>query len=957
MITRSRIKEGKEEKSILDFFVVCTRVLPYVTKMVIDEKKEYVLTNYKPAKKGEKAKDSDHFTQFMDLSLKLTPLKPIRKEIFNFQNEESLSTFKSITSDTNKFSKCFEDDQPLAQQIDNWRKSLKLHCNIAFKKIRIKNKKRPKPINPKYSALINERNKLVKNNKSEEGLAKIKEIEETIADVEAEESRNIVMENFKKFSDNPEYVNIQEVWKLMKNICPKYEAALPIAKRNFKGKLTTDPGEIKTLLAKEYKQRLRTRPVRPDLGDLKDRKRVIFNLHLQLAENTSTKSWNMTDLDRALGDLKNNKSRDHSGYVNEIFKEGNIGTDLKGSLLTMANKLKVIKMIPEFMRFTNLTTVPKKGSLTELENQRGIFRVDVVRSIIMKLVYNEKYLEIDENISDSQMGGRKGKGCNFNIFILNGIIHDILKNKSSNPVMFQLFDYRQMFDSMHLEHAISDIYEAGLKDANLNLVYEANKEVFMAVNTPDGLTERQSLENIVLQGDTFGSLLASVQVDSIGKECAKTGYGYRYKNILEVAMLGLVDDSVCITEAGYKAQMMNAFFNVRTAEKTLQFGAKKCKTMLIGKNTELIHQSKLSVDQWSVEHVEDRRTGDTQLVETYVGRVDMGQCDEQRYLGFVISNSDNNMANIISIKKKSIGTIRAIFNKLNKLNLRKYYFECGMIFLNVMLRSSILYASECYYNLKENELRNLERIEESFMRQLLKTKKGCPIVQLYLELGHIPARFGILKLRLFFLKTILDQEENSLIYRFFYLQHENPTKFDWASTCIQNLEEMNIYLSFSEIRNMTENEYKQIIRTKCEELAFKYLINKRGSKGKEINYSGLKMSEYLLPSDKLNIEEQRKLFSLRNNMNNIPANYCASNENTAKCICEKSENNEHLYICEYLNDKEPTEKYQTIFGENLIEMKYVLTKFEENLKKKEEFDHAITNSEPPPSVVYEFGNG
>ena len=149
--------------------------------------------------------------------------------------------------------------------------------------------------------------------------------------------------------------------------------------------------------------------------------------------------------------------------------------------------------------------------------------------------------------------------------------------------MFQLFDYRQMFDSMHLEHAISDIYEAGLKDANLNLVYEANKEVFMAVNTPDGLTERQSLENIVLQGDTFGSLLASVQVDSIGKECAKTGYGYRYKNILEVAMLGLVDDSVCITEAGYKAKMMNAFFSIRTAEKTLQFGAKKCKTMLMVK--------------------------------------------------------------------------------------------------------------------------------------------------------------------------------------------------------------------------------------------------------------------------------------------------------------------------------------------------------------------------------------
>ena len=44
----------------------------------------------------------------------------------------------------------------------------------------------------------------------------------------------------------------------------------------------------------------------------------------------------------------------------------------------------------------------------------------------------------------------------------------------------------------------------------------------------------------------------------------ETGYGYKYKNILPVGMLGLVDDTVAITEVGYKAQMMNAFFNIKT---------------------------------------------------------------------------------------------------------------------------------------------------------------------------------------------------------------------------------------------------------------------------------------------------------------------------------------------------------------------------------------------------------
>ena len=364
---------------------------------------------------------------------------------------------------------------------------------------------------------------------------------------------------------------------MLKTIVPKHGASMPIAKRNHKGNLVSNPSDIKKLLAKEYKQRLRSRPIRPDLGDLKERRKEIFAMHLKLAEETKSLPWKMSDLVKALGDLKNNKSRDHAGYVNEIFKAEVIGSNLKKSLLLLCNKLKMKNEIPKFMRYSNITTVHKKGSLTELENERGIFRVDVIRSILMRLIYNEKYPDIDRNMSDSQMGGRKGKGCRNNIFIINGIIHDVLKSKKTGPVLLQVYDYAQMFDSINLKQAISDVYEAGLKDDNLSLVYQANKEIFMAVNTPDGLSKRQTLNNIVLQGDTFGSILASVQVDTIGQECSESGYGYKYKDILPVGILGLVDDTIGVTEVGYKAQMMNAFFNVKTAEKGLQFGVKKCK--------------------------------------------------------------------------------------------------------------------------------------------------------------------------------------------------------------------------------------------------------------------------------------------------------------------------------------------------------------------------------------------
>ena len=80
------------------------------------------------------------------------------------------------------------------------------------------------------------------------------------------------MKHFKKFNDNPENVNITEMWKALKKVCPKFKSNVPVAKKDFKGKLITEPKEIKKLLAKEYKQRLRNRPTRPDFYEIKNRK-------------------------------------------------------------------------------------------------------------------------------------------------------------------------------------------------------------------------------------------------------------------------------------------------------------------------------------------------------------------------------------------------------------------------------------------------------------------------------------------------------------------------------------------------------------------------------------------------------------------------------------------------------------------------------------------------------------
>ena len=547
LITRARICNGKSEKSVLDFFIVCSLVLPFVKKMVVDEEKRHVLTNYEHVRHGGKANDSDHATEYLDLNVKVVTEKPLRKEIWNFKSEECQKIFKKNTSETVEFTNCFTKEQPIMMQIENWRKVLNKHIKVSFKKVRIKNNQKVK-LSPEMSRLIDKRNKL---SKTEANKKEINKLETAIADMEAENNRNRILKHFKKYSEDPERVNLSEVWKTLKKLWPKIHQKIPVAKKNHFGKIISEPKKLKKLLAKEYKIRLRTRPIRPDFKELEIRKNRIFQLKLELASQNKSKPWTMPDLEKALRCLKMNRSRDPDGLINEIFKNDIIGEDLKNSLLSMFNKIKYQQQIPMFMKNANITTIPKRGSRLLLDNERGIFRVSVLRGILMRLVYNENYEKIDNNMSDFQMGGRKKKGCRNNILIVNGIIHEVLSRKNNKPVLLQIYDYRQMFDAINLEEAINDAFDAGMDDDNLALIYNANKDIRMAVNTLTGLTERQRLRNVVLQGDTWSSLLASIQVDKICKDIDGSGYGYLYKDSLPVSMLALVDDLVGVTYAGH----------------------------------------------------------------------------------------------------------------------------------------------------------------------------------------------------------------------------------------------------------------------------------------------------------------------------------------------------------------------------------------------------------------------
>ena len=101
-----------------------------------------------------------------------------------------------------------------------------------------------------------------------------------------------------------------------------------------------------------------------------------------------------------------------------------------------------------------------------------------------------------------------------------------------------------MFDDINLQEAISDLYDSGVEDDHFPLIHEANWNIQIKIKTPHGLTVEQTLKENVLQGDTLSSIIASNQVDTIGKKLLKENpdFLFRYKD--EVPIRAMVDDTI-----------------------------------------------------------------------------------------------------------------------------------------------------------------------------------------------------------------------------------------------------------------------------------------------------------------------------------------------------------------------------------------------------------------------------
>ena len=431
LITRQRKSKNSNEKSVLDLFMVCDNMFPHVSKMYVDEQGLHRLTNF--FHKQGRPTETDHSTLVLHIDLKFKPIKPHRVEEYNFRSTEGQNRFQVLTTDTNMFSECFKSNKNFSTQVTNFEERFKMIQAKSFCKIRTRKRKFAET---EVGKMLEARKKLkleLNSHPSKETEAKLKDIETKIAQETEYKFAKAVKDNLAQFTGDDGAINTNGLWSAKNRIMPKDKSCIPIALNDKEGNIISSPEGIKELCLNEMLHRLRHRKIHPKMIHLKFLKELLWKKRLRRARNRKTHGWKACDLKKVLNGMKNNRCRDPQGLVNEIFKTTVAGVDMQKALLLLVNKTKETHEIPNMMKISNISMIPKPGKLNsrDIKNQRGIFLISIFRTIILKLILKDETKKLDAFMSDGSVGGRKSRRIQDHLFIVNGVVFEHARSKSS----------------------------------------------------------------------------------------------------------------------------------------------------------------------------------------------------------------------------------------------------------------------------------------------------------------------------------------------------------------------------------------------------------------------------------------------------------------------------------------------------------------------------------------------
>ena len=404
----------------------------------------------------------------------------------------------------------------------------------------------------------------------------------------------------------------------------------------------------------------------------------------------------------------------------------------------------------------------KKGSISDVENYRGITLLSALGKLFSRLI-NNRLSNWAENyfiLIEAQAGFRPGMSTVDNIFVLHGLITHFLNHGKKLYCAF--IDYTKAFDYVVRDNLWFKLVKLGLRGNILDIIKSMYENVKSRVKFCNKIGNEFFCSLGVRQGECLSPLLFSLFLNDIEEQFILSGFDGIDLNMFKMFMLLYADDIVIFSNTAEELQYGLNLLSEYCAKWKLKVNVSKSKILIFRAGGLLPRNLSFSYEGEVLE-----------IVKSF------------KYLGIVFTagGSFSEAQNTLAGQAQ-----KAIF-KLNKY-LYKFTFispEHKLELFDKLISPILNYSCEVWGFCQAQAV---ERVHMQFCKKILGVKKTTQNDFVYGELGrvnYVTKRYYIIIKYWFKLLSIPENKFVRIVYNMMLNDLEElPNKTNWASL-VRNL--------------------------------------------------------------------------------------------------------------------------------------------------------------------------
>ena len=412
------------------------------------------------------------------------------------------------------------------------------------------------------------------------------------------------------------------------------------------------------------------------------------------------------ELQLAIRELKRDKAAGHDAIVNEFIINAPLVVHFL--LISIFNSMLFLEYFPEIWCIGSIIPIFKSGDKGEATNYRGITLLSIVGKLFTKIMNTRlnEWAERERILTEAQFGFRKERGTTDCLFILQGLIENMLGK--GNKLFAVFIDYEKAFDYLDRGAIWAKLIKGGVSSKCIRIFQSLYDKMKLEVrkNTESGVFESNAG---ILQGESTSPIFFSFFVNDLESDFNVDEVGVMVYDIL-LKLLMYADDMVIFSKTKKGLQEALDNLDVYCRKWDISVNTRKTKVVVFRKGGRLNNDY-----TWYF------RNELIEVVSTF------------KYLGLHFSSTGTfsfNFSETVSTARRALFGLKKLLTTNTEI-LPKMQLDL----FNTMVKPILLYGCEIWGFCRADPI---ERFYLSFLKSILCVKTSTPNSFVYGELGVYP---------------------------------------------------------------------------------------------------------------------------------------------------------------------------------------------------------------------------